>query len=337
MPRPRVSPENQALALEFACMVTTSEDAADSCIARHGPNSIYTVLSKAHPAIIRDDSSTSNRKGISKAEFLRVLADSGKFTRFRDRKAAKMSDDPTGAGMCIFRNIRWRSPTDAADQKHLREHHKRLVKSYPSFAKTTVEQLTSVLNAVIATWDGARVERTCSPFSVSCNGSPSSQTISCSSPSDYSGESDCPTPLKRKASVVSDWGGEAPPTIEVGSTSGTSTNDTGAHALPATPITNFKTIADKEFLLANHTTLARHDTTAVVIHNKGSSGRLEDGESEITTDNESLCDDSDFGFSHSAVPMGVQNFSDCTMTGGGSWQIRPLNEDEIAWFFGGLA
>ena len=130
MPRPRASPEIKALALDFACVVTTDEGAdASSFVARHGPHSIYAVLTRCCIGAIRDNTPESNRKGISESEFLRVLAERAKpvnnreFLRFRDRKAVKMSDDPTGAGMWL---------------KYLREQHKRLSKEHPLVAGTVL-------------------------------------------------------------------------------------------------------------------------------------------------------------------------------------------------------
>ena len=145
MPRPHASPEIKALALDFACVVTTDEGAdGSSFVARHGPHSIYAVLTRCCVGAIRDDTPESNRKGISEAEFLRTLAERAKpvhnreFLRYRDRKAVKMSEDPTGAGMCMFRNVRWRSPANPTDLKYLREQHKSLSKEHPLVAGTVL-------------------------------------------------------------------------------------------------------------------------------------------------------------------------------------------------------
>jgi hypothetical protein len=139
MPRPRASPDIKALALDFACVVTTDEGAdGSSFVARHGTHSIYAVLTRCCIGAIRDHTPETNRKGISEAEFLRTLAERAmpvhnrEFLRFRYRKAVKMSDDPTGAGVCMFRNVRWRSPANPTDLKYLREQHQRLSKKYPS-------------------------------------------------------------------------------------------------------------------------------------------------------------------------------------------------------------
>ena len=158
LPRPRVSLANQNLALDFACMVTCEDQA--SLVARHGQNSIYSVLERTCPGIIRNSSTTSCRKGISEAEFLRVLAVSAEpvhnrtFARYRVRKAVKRSDDPTGAGMCMFRDIRWRVLADPIDAQHLREQHQRLVAIYPPvYAKISFESMASTLSSVISTSD----------------------------------------------------------------------------------------------------------------------------------------------------------------------------------------
>jgi hypothetical protein len=155
MPRPRASPDIKALALDFACVVTTDEGAdGSSFVARHGPHSIYAVLTRCCIGAIRDHTPESNRKGISEAEFLRALAERAKpvhkreFLRFRDRKAVKMSDDPTGAGMCMFCNVRWRSPANPTDLKYLREQHKSLSKKYPLVAGTVLESWLETLTAV---------------------------------------------------------------------------------------------------------------------------------------------------------------------------------------------
>jgi hypothetical protein len=153
MPRPRVSPENQQFAIEFAKMVTTDEGAADHCVARHGPLSIYAMLQTCHPRVIRDDTATSNRKGISKAEFLRALNEIAKYTRFRDRKAVKMCDDPTGAGMCMFRSIRWRDPNSTVDLQFLRQQHKRLTETHAAYVDVSFETVVSALTTFIAAWN----------------------------------------------------------------------------------------------------------------------------------------------------------------------------------------
>ena len=159
MPRPRVSPEIKALALDFACVVTTDEGAdGSSFVARHGPHSIYAVLKRCCMGAIRDHTPESNRKGISEAEFLRALAERAmpvhnrEFLRFRDRKAVKMSVDPMGAGMCMFSNVRWRNPANPTDLKYLREQHKRLSKKYPLFAGTALVSWLETLTAVTSAW-----------------------------------------------------------------------------------------------------------------------------------------------------------------------------------------
>ena len=168
MPRPRVSPANQNFALDFACMVTCEDHG--SLVARHGPNSIYSILEQTCPSSVRNSSVTSCRKGISEAEFQRVLAVSAgpvhnrTFARYRDRKAVKMSDDPTGAGMCMFRDIRWRDPANPIDAQHLREQHQSLVATYPLYAKISFESIASTLSSVISTWDkGSTKSSTSSP------------------------------------------------------------------------------------------------------------------------------------------------------------------------------
>ena len=162
MPRPRASPENLALALDFACVVTTDRGAdALSFVARHGPHSIYAVFAQCCPGVIRDNTAESNRKGVSEAEFLRTLAERAmhvhhrEFLRFRDRKAAKMADDHLGAGMCMFLHVRWRDPANPADLKYLRDQHKRLLKKYPVLAETTFESWLAALTSVLATWQSA--------------------------------------------------------------------------------------------------------------------------------------------------------------------------------------
>ena len=159
MPRPRASPDIKALALDFACVVTTDEGAdGSSFVARHGPHSIYAVLTRCCIGAIRDHTPESNRKGISEAEFLRSLAERAmpvhnrEFLRFRYRKAVKMSDDPTGAGVCMFRNVRWRSPANPTDLKYLREQHKRLSKKYPLVAWTPLASWLETLTAVTSAW-----------------------------------------------------------------------------------------------------------------------------------------------------------------------------------------
>jgi hypothetical protein len=163
MPRPRVSAENLEAALAFAKMVSTTQGAdSTSFVARHGPCSMYTALGQCHPGIIRDRMRTSNRKGVSDAEFLRVLAEEGSFVRFRDRKAVKMESDPTGAGMCMFKGRRWRDPRDATDLKFLRERHHILCAKYPLFANVPFERLAATLRSIVVAWEKANAN---GPFS----------------------------------------------------------------------------------------------------------------------------------------------------------------------------
>jgi hypothetical protein len=312
MPRPRVSPENQQLALEFAYMVTTSEDAAESYIARYGQKSIYAVLSMVHPDIIRTDSCNANRKGISNAEFLRVLAESCKFTKIRDRRAARRSEDPTGAGMCVFCNIRWRNPTITADLKHLRKHHKRLVKGYPSFAKTTFAGLTSVLNAVIAaSSNGDSAERT-SSSEPTCYASHSSLAISCGSPtSDYAAATPSLKQLQQQVAAPSTCTPTAPLTFahatitsvasaRLEETPGSDMQDEIARRIFKTVTDNIHTHAPTEInLLAGHSSLAQHNSLKTTeVHedmvNDGWSAWLDDGDPDVTRKS-CLTTDSDFG------------------------------------------
>jgi hypothetical protein len=217
MPRPRVSPENKALALDFACVVTT-DHATDSTsfVARHGPNSIYAALARCCPGVARDHSSSSaNRKGISEAEFLRALHEQARplhnreFVRFRDRKAVKMSEDPAGAGMCLFRNVRWRNPGDAADLKYLHEQHKRMSRQYPAIAGTSVDCWASTLASVIAVWEGSRsswapdMPTACSESRARQGGDDSAASTSCGSPPAASP----PSPPHEPAALLPRWCG----------------------------------------------------------------------------------------------------------------------------------
>ena len=177
MPRARASEENRQLALEFACYVTTSEQAADCFVARRGPYSIYSVLRQCLPGVIRDDqASHSNRKGVSEAEFLRSLSESGKFERYRDRKAVKRSDDPAGAGMCLVKAHRWRNPASMSDVLYLRNQHRHLSQIYPEFAKFSLEFLCMCLGNVIAAWGSHGPAASAIPCAIkSCRKSPALQ------------------------------------------------------------------------------------------------------------------------------------------------------------------
>lgn len=173
MPRARASEDNRQLALEFACCVTTSEQAADSFVARRGPYSIYSVLRQCLPGVIRDDkASHSNRKGVSEAEFLRSLSESGKFERYRDRKAVKRSDDPSGAGMCLVKAHRWRNPGSMSDLLYLRNQHRHLTQIYPEFAKLSLEYLCMCLSNVISAW-GKHGPGSAIPYAIKGRGQPS--------------------------------------------------------------------------------------------------------------------------------------------------------------------
>ncbi|EKX55333.1 hypothetical protein GUITHDRAFT_99112 [Guillardia theta CCMP2712] len=155
MPRPRASTENQLLALEFAQMVTTKEGASSrSFIARHGASGPFGALSRCVPAVVRRGGEyTANRKAISEAEMLRALEKSGSFERFRNRKAVRISEDPTGAGMCMFRGRRWRNPDVAADLAALEEGHRRLQERHAAYSLCCKwDVLIDTLRSINAEW-----------------------------------------------------------------------------------------------------------------------------------------------------------------------------------------
>ena len=191
-------------------MVVTSDAASEqSFVARHGDCSIFALLRQCHPDIIREQNIASkskagwNRKGISEAELLRLLTQSG-FSRCRDRQAMTMEKDPTGAGMCMFKNLRWRNPESPEDAWHLRERHRRLSKSSPSTC--SFKALCASLTATITVWELHLAQLRLGPTRCSSSASAaptvSASASSSSSPRDTGGESSrSPSPARDAVST----------------------------------------------------------------------------------------------------------------------------------------
>jgi len=136
-------------------MVTTKEGASSrSFIARHGASGPFGALSRCVPAVVRRGGEyTANRKAISEAEMLRALEKSGSFERFRNRKAVRISEDPTGAGMCMFRGRRWRNPDLPADLVALEEGHRRLQERHAAYSLCCKwDVLIETLRSIHAEW-----------------------------------------------------------------------------------------------------------------------------------------------------------------------------------------
>ena len=158
MPRPRAPEPIVKLSKDFALLLTTTEDARCEFIARHGKASLFQALSGCVPSVVPPCLSLSCKPSgsklvITEAQFLKVLQKSGAFKKFRHRKAARIEEDPSGAGMCMFQGVRWRDPSDASDYEALAEGYKEMCGAHAIFAREcSFEQLVSVLSGMVQLW-----------------------------------------------------------------------------------------------------------------------------------------------------------------------------------------
>lgn len=72
MGRPAASETNKVVAIAFAKLVTLETDNPDNIIARCGLCSIFSLLSKVFPSIVRDER-FGPREGISEVELNKAL------------------------------------------------------------------------------------------------------------------------------------------------------------------------------------------------------------------------------------------------------------------------
>jgi hypothetical protein len=77
--------------------VTVRSDDHTKVVARSGSLSVFAALEECCPSCVRDESTTSGRRGLTMIEFNKVL-EKGGFTKMRDRRvdATTREDDPTG-------------------------------------------------------------------------------------------------------------------------------------------------------------------------------------------------------------------------------------------------
>lgn len=77
--------------------VTVRSEDHTKVVARSGSLSVFAALEECCPSCVRDESTTSGRRGLTMIEFNKVL-EKGGFTKMRDRRvdATTREDDPTG-------------------------------------------------------------------------------------------------------------------------------------------------------------------------------------------------------------------------------------------------
>ena len=144
------------LAIDFADMVTTEERSAPSdLIARHGIYGIFEAMRSCVPGATRSlDDRLTNRKAISEAEMLRELEQTGRYERFRSRKAVRRSMDPSGAGMCMFKGRRWRNPEVESDLRYLEMRHRQMCSMYDIYNEnTSFDKIMAILKEVRVGWE----------------------------------------------------------------------------------------------------------------------------------------------------------------------------------------
>eukprot|EP00286_Rhodomonas_abbreviata_P017174 CAMPEP_0181329710 /NCGR_PEP_ID=MMETSP1101-20121128/23467_1 /TAXON_ID=46948 /ORGANISM="Rhodomonas abbreviata, Strain Caron Lab Isolate" /LENGTH=370 /DNA_ID=CAMNT_0023438829 /DNA_START=77 /DNA_END=1189 /DNA_ORIENTATION=- len=149
MGRPVASSENKLVAVCFAKAVLKPSDARMDLVARSGPYSVYQALSQIFPGC----SHSKANEGINEVQMNKALQKAG-FMRVRDRRthATKRADDPTGAGMYLFCNVRWRDPNDPDDRAELVKGWQALEKLPDLVQQCTFENFISVIERFHRNW-----------------------------------------------------------------------------------------------------------------------------------------------------------------------------------------
>lgn len=88
MGRPTASSSNKSIALSFAQIITSKTKSMDDILARCGQCSIFSMLRKALPQIVREGQ-LDNRDGISEVEFNKLLQVAKQSTITNDRKSIR--------------------------------------------------------------------------------------------------------------------------------------------------------------------------------------------------------------------------------------------------------
>ena len=121
--RPKASEENLRKALAIAEIVTTVSlnNEILKFVERRGPASIFRLISKCFPAIVRDNTKTAeqNRHTFSEIELNKYLAKHG-FVSTRYRNRIKGTVDKWEKGTLRWSNRRWR-PLDSSDLLYMRD------------------------------------------------------------------------------------------------------------------------------------------------------------------------------------------------------------------------
>ena len=137
MVRTAPSETNKKFSLRFADIATAPTAHVNDMVARSGPLCIFAALRECFPGVVRIDEGGLSPVGVSKTQFNKVLQNSRRYERQRDRrcKAQNCKEDPVGAGMYLFSQRRWLDPADKKDRERLLAGWNELVATYSEHAQ----------------------------------------------------------------------------------------------------------------------------------------------------------------------------------------------------------
>jgi len=139
----------------FANAVTKHSPSRLDFVARSGPLSLFSALGDFFPPSVRLENGSGFRDGVTEIQFNKELQKNG-FSRVRDRRthATKRSEDPTGAGMYLFSQLKWRDPTDPEDREVLLEKWQNLVKKNPLMTmRCSLEKFLALVQRFQTEWE----------------------------------------------------------------------------------------------------------------------------------------------------------------------------------------
>eukprot|EP00287_Rhodomonas_sp_CCMP768_P018319 CAMPEP_0202808848 /NCGR_PEP_ID=MMETSP1389-20130828/1288_1 /ASSEMBLY_ACC=CAM_ASM_000865 /TAXON_ID=302021 /ORGANISM="Rhodomonas sp., Strain CCMP768" /LENGTH=311 /DNA_ID=CAMNT_0049479273 /DNA_START=37 /DNA_END=973 /DNA_ORIENTATION=- len=152
MGKPAPSFQNNSIGLSLAQTACKSTTSKLDLVARSGRFAIFQAVKEIFPPCIRDE--VTSRDGITEVQLNKALQKAG-FKRVRDRRALaiKRSEDPTGAGMYLFSNLRWRDPSDAEDRADLISGWNALTERFPKVAQVcSLEGFLAIVGRFYQQW-----------------------------------------------------------------------------------------------------------------------------------------------------------------------------------------
>eukprot|EP00961_Rhodomonas_salina_P113020 1520548-Rhodomonas_salina.1 len=209
MGRPSASQQNKVLGICFAKTMCKATDSKKDFVARSGPYSMFMAIKEIYPLCIREE--TFFRDGLNEVQLNKALQGAG-FQRVRDRRAQaiKRTEDPTGAGMYLFSNLKWRDPQDPVDHNHLVSGWKAICERFPMVGqRCDAEKFLGIVEKFHSSWQpNAERMNSCALFDVEDEHEEASppQTAHCLSASSMQTEcaqqSPSLAPLKSDAAFV---------------------------------------------------------------------------------------------------------------------------------------